>query len=398
MPRLADSANKLQGQEMFQILAKARELEKQGKSILHFELGDPHFDTPDIVKKACYDSINQNETHYVPSMGIKELREAIADRINQDRGFKPDIDQVLISAGANPQLYYALKCAVNPGEEVIVPDPGFVSYYSIIDSLGIKAVKVPTYEENEFRLNPEDVRKAITDKTKMIIINSPNNPTGAVMTKEEIKEIYDLAEQNDIYLLSDEVYSKILYDDEFFSPSIYDQCKKRTILVNGFSKEYAMTGWRLGYAVGPSDLICKMGLLLETNSSCTPPFIQRAGIEALRQNQDIIKDRVEKYKEMRDIIVNGLNNIPGITCLNPKGAFYVFPNIKETGMSSREFADFAIEAGVAIAPGDIFGDCGQGYVRFSYSTTISNIQEAVERLRSALEKRNIKEDNSAFLL
>ncbi|MBU2616324.1 MAG: pyridoxal phosphate-dependent aminotransferase [Nanoarchaeota archaeon] len=389
MGRLSDLSRRLKGQEMFTILAEANELERSGKEIIHFELGDPHFSTPKNITDACKIALDSEMTHYAPSMGLRELRILVIDKINHERGFKPNLEQVLISAGANVQLHYALACSTNPGEEVIVPDPGFVSYYSILDKLGIKAKRVPTYEENEFRLNPEDVREAITSKTRMIIINSPNNPTGAVMNEEEIKEIYNLAKEKDIYLLTDEIYSKIIYDGlKFSSPSIYDECKERTIIIDGFSKEYAMTGWRLGYAIGPKDIITKMGLTLETESSCVPPFIQRAGMEALTGSQKIINKRISEYHQMRDAIVNGLNTLQGVSCLNPRGAFYVFPNITETGMTSREFYNFMLnKAGVALAPGDIFGKQGEGYARLSYSTELSNIQEAIGRMDKALKNR-----------
>lgn len=391
MKKLSDAANRLQGQEMFQILTKARELERKGKHIIHFEIGDPDFDTPKNIVNAACDSLRKGDTHYTSSQGLFELKLAAADVTTRSRGFRPDLNQLLVTPGANVQVYYSVACAVEPGEEVIVPDPGFVSYFSIIDFVGAKAIRVPLYEKNEFRLNPDDVAQAITNKTRMIIINSPSNPTGAVMTEQEIKKIYELAEQHDIFLLSDEVYARMFYkeaEDKFSSPSKYDHCKERTIVVNGFSKSYAMTGWRLGIVMAPSDLINKMRLLLETTTSCVSPFIQKAGIEALRGNQEPTFEMVEEYRKRRDIIVKGLNSLPAITCLKPKGAFYVFPNIKKTGMKSREFSDFILnEAGVALAPGPIFGKYGEGYVRLSYSNSIENIKIGIERMKFVLKNR-----------
>lgn len=391
MKKLSDAAYKLQGQEMFQILARAKELEQQGKQIFHFELGDPDFDTPENIINAACDFLKRGETHYATSKGLLELRVTAADVTVRSRGFKPDLDQLLVTPGANVQVYYAIACTVNPGEEVIVPDPGFVSYFSIINFIGAKPVRTPLYEENEFRLNPDDVEKAITDKTRMIILNSPSNPTGAVITEEEIKRVYEIAEKYDIYLLSDEIYARMIYEDantKFSSPSKYDHCKERTIVVNGFSKSYAMTGWRLGVVTGPAELIDKMRLLLETTTSCVSPFIQKAGVEALRGSQRSPTVMIDEYRGRRDILVHGLNTLPGVSCLKPKGAFYVFPNIRGTWLRSREFAEFMLnEAGVALAPGPIFGEYGEGYVRLSYANSIGYIEDGIERMRYALENR-----------
>ena len=391
MRRFSDAAMRLKGQEMFQILAKAEELERAGKDILHFELGDPDFDTPKHIVDAACSSLRRGDTHYVSSMGLLELRTAVADKMEKYRGFRPDIDQLLVTAGANTQIYYALQCAVNPGEEVVVPDPSFVSYFSILDLLNIKAKRVPLYEKNEFRLNPDDVEKAITNKTRMIIINSPSNPTGALMTNEEMKRMYEIAKEKDVYLLSDEIYARMNYRDgneEFFSPTECDQGKERTILVHAFSKTAAMTGWRLGVCMGPSDLIKKMGLCLETITSCVTPFIQKAGIEALRGSQKEIFEMKEEYRKRRDVIVDGLNSLPGVSCLTPNGAFYAFPNIQGTGMNSREFADFMLyEAGVALSPGTVFGEKGEGYVRLSYCKSTDYIKRGIERMGATLDNK-----------
>lgn len=389
MKKLSEAAHKLEGQRMFQILGRAMELERQGKEILHFELGDPDFNTPENIVETAIKALKNGDTHYAPSSGLMELKEAAADVTLKSRGFRPKPEQLLVCPGANVMIYYAAACVVNPGEEVIVPDPGFVSYFSILKFLGIKIVRIHLHEENEFRLNPDDVKKAITPKTRMIIINSPSNPTGAVMTEDEIREIYDIAEQHDLYLLSDEIYARMIYADtttRHHSPSRYDHCRERTIIVNGFSKSYAMTGWRLGVATGPAEVISKMGLLLETTTSCVSPFIQRAGIEALRGSQKPIVDMVQEFRKRRDTIVEGLNSIPGVTCLKPKGAFYVFPNIKKTGLSSEEFAELMLaKAGVALAPGPIFGEHGEGYVRLCYANSIKTISKAIERMRVVLD-------------
>ncbi len=385
MKRLSNSSQRLKGQAMFQILEKVKKLELAGKDIIHFELGDPNFSTPqNIIESACR-ALNNGETHYVPSSGILELKKAAQEVTKKSRGFCPDFNQLLVCAGANVMIYYAISCTVEPGEEVIVPDPGFVSYFSIMDYLGVTSVRIPLYEKNEFRLNPKDVEKAITDKTRMIIINSPSNPTGAVMTPEEIKEIYDIAEKYDLYLLSDEIYARMIYKESgtiFASPSIYDKCRERTIIVNGFSKSYAMTGWRLGVATGPANLIEKMGLVLETTMSCVSPFIQKAGVEALLGSQEDVYNMIEEYKKRKNVMVSGLNSIKGVSCINPKGAFYVFPNIRKTGLTSNEFTDIVLDkAGVSLTPGNIFGENGEGYVRLCYVNSIDKIEQGIERIR-----------------
>jgi aspartate/methionine/tyrosine aminotransferase len=379
----------LKGQEMFRILARANELERRGHEIIHFELGDPDFDTPENIKRAVSHSLKNGDTHYCDSAGLYELKVAAANSTERGRrGFKPSLEQLLVTPGANIQLYYALACTTDPGDEVVVPDPGFVSYYSIIDYIGAKAVRVPAREENEFRLSPKDVEAAITDKTTMILVNSPSNPLGAVMTEEEIRRIYDIAERHDLWLLSDEIYTRIVYDEartNFFSPSVIDRCQERTIVVNGFSKTYAMTGWRLGISTAPEELTSKMRLLLETTSSCVQLFLQRAALEALNGSQDSVHEMVAEYQKRRDYIVQKLNNIAGISCVNPKGAFYVFPNIRETGRTSQEFADTMLEeAGVALAPGPVFGEYGEGFVRLSYCNSMENIENGLERMDYAL--------------
>ena len=385
--RLSIAADSLEGQPMFKVLAKVQEMERQGKNIVHFEIGDPDFDTPPNIVAAACNFLNKGETHYTSSMGIRELREAACLTTLRTRGFTPSIDQVLVTPGANIIIYYVIRCLANPGDEIIVPDPGFPSYYSAIKFCGAVPVNIPLKEENEFRLNPEDVRKKITDKTRIIFLNSPHNPTGAVMTAEEINKIAEIAEENDIFLYSDEIYARMVFDNtaSFHSPSTIDHCKKRTIVGNGFSKAFAMTGWRLGVAIGPEDVIEKMGLLLQTTSSCVAPFIQRAGIEAIVGNQTDVANMMMEYKKRRDILVDGLNSIPGITCLKPGGAIYVFPNITGTGLSSEQFTNLMLEnAGVALLPGSNFGPAGMGYVRLCYAVSQSRIEEGLERIDKAV--------------
>jgi aspartate/methionine/tyrosine aminotransferase len=280
---------------------------------------------------------------------------------------------------------------VEPGAEVIVPDPGFPTYYSVLKFTGAVPVRVPLLEKDGFRADPEAIRKRITRRTRLIILNSPHNPTGSVLTPSVIDEIAKIAEDHDIYILSDEIYARMLYDCPFRSPSARDSCRERTIIANGFSKSYAMTGWRLGVAIGPEDLIEKMGLLLQTTTSCVSPFIQEAGIAALSGDQEPIKAMVEEFKRRRNCLVEGLNELPGVRCIKPDGAFYAFANITGTGMTSEEFAGYMLEeAGVALLPGTNFGEYGEGYIRLCYATSRDNIVKGLEAMKAALMKRKVK--------
>lgn len=384
MKGFSAGADRLVGQAAFSVLAKAKELEKQGKHVLHFEIGEPDFDTPEHITKAAMDAARAGETHYVNSYGIPELREAICDEIEKTRGFRPDMDQILVCPGANPVIFFAAACLINPSQNMALQDPGFLTYYSVLDYTGIRGNMVKLKEENEFRMDPEDLLDVIDQDTRMILMNSPSNPTGGVMTKAEIERVGEIAEEKDLYLLSDEIYSKMTYDLPHYSPSVRDQCRERTIILDGFSKAYAMTGWRLGYAVGPAPVIEKMGLLLQTIVSCTPSFIQHGGVAALKGPQPTA-EWMKEFRERRDVLVDGFNSIPKLSCVKPEGAFYAFPNITGTGMTSQEFADFALEElGIALLPGTAFGPGGEGYVRLSYATAIDDIKMAIHRLREGL--------------
>ena len=372
------------GQPMFRLLAKANNLEAQGRRILHLEMGEPYFDSPPSVVQAAYSALKLAKTHYVDSMGITELRHAVCDATEKERGFRPTLEQVLVTP-ANAAIYFLIRCVVNQGEEVIYPDPGFPTYYSAIRFTGTKPVPVTLKQERAFRMSPRDIRETVTDNTRLVIINSPQNPTGAVMTKEDIEEVAAIAEAADVYLLSDEVYGKITYDATHYSPALRDHCQQRTILLNSFSKAYSMTGWRLGYAIGPEEVIQKMGLLLQTIISCLPPFIQYAGITALADGEGYNQSLVSKLRQCRDAMVYGLNSLPEVSCLVPSGAFYAFPSITKTGLTSEEFAAFILEkAGVALLPGTNFGTHGEGYVRLNYAIPLEIIEEAIEKMREVL--------------
>ncbi len=389
MYRLSNDSQKLLGQPMFKILAKVQELEKKWEKIIHFEIWDPNFDTPSNITQAAIDALNQWKTHYTNSYGIIELREAVAEATFQSRGFRPNLKQILITPWANIILYYAVRCLVNPGDEVIIPDPGFPTYISAIQFCNAIPKYVPLYEKNDFKIQLSDLKKCTTSKTRLIILNSPSNPTGAVLSKEELIDIAQFAIDNKIFLLCDEIYSRLIFDaTKFYSPAILDECKDYIIVLNWFSKAFAMTGWRLGVAIGPEDVIEKMSLLLQTTSSCVPDFIQYAGIEAINGDQTKVYAMVKEYNERKDILVEWLNSIKGISCNNPHGAIYVFPNISGTWMSSEEFAQFALEkAKIAVLPWSNFGEHGEWFIRMCYVNSKENIIEWIKRLKYSIELR-----------
>ncbi|MHA1941802.1 MAG: pyridoxal phosphate-dependent aminotransferase [Candidatus Hodarchaeales archaeon] len=374
------------GAGIFEVLSKAKKLEREGKSILHFEIGQPDFPTPSHIKEAAKQALDDNFTGYVAATGIIELKQAIQAEVKRTRGFEPSLEQILIVPGANTGVYYTLRSIITKTkEEVIFPDPAFPTYGAVLNYLGCQKKAVALKEENEFRFDPSDIEQNITNNTKLVVINSPMNPTGSVMTQDEVRRVAKLVEDHDIFILTDEIYSKMTYDQSFHSPSEYDESKERTVILDGFSKAYCMTGWRLGYAIGPEKIIDRMGLLISTTVSCVASFSQKAGVAALNGPQEELYNNMIAFRKRRDAIVSGLNTIPGFSCLTPQGAFYAFPNIKKTGMSSKELSDFLlIEAGVACLPGTIFGENGEGYLRFSYATDVKTIESAVERIKKSL--------------
>jgi len=390
MLRLAQRMSRIGTESAFQVLAKARALEAQGREIIHLEIGEPDFDTPAHIIEAACQALHQGATHYTPTNGIPELREAIAEDLNRRRGYDISPDQVVVTPGAKPIMFFTLLAMAEPGTEVIYPDPGFPIYRSMIDFCGARAVPLPLKEERDFRFDVQELERLVTDRTRLIILNSPENPTGGVLEKEDLKAIARICVERDIWVLSDEVYEHILYDGVFHSiasePGM--STHERTILLHGFSKTYAMTGWRLGYGVMPPEMAAQVSLLMVNSNSCTNAAAQWAGIEALRGPQDCVREMVAAFHERRDVIVEGLNSIPGIRCLKPRGAFYVFPNIEGTGMDSQTCADFLLEeAGVACLSGTSFGEHGEGYLRLSYANSVENIQQAIERIRQALARR-----------
>jgi len=386
MVQLSKGASRIYGEAAFEVLAKAQALERQGKSIFHFEIGEPDMETPENIANAGIRAIQEKKTHYVPSIGLLELRKAVQDEVEKTRGYRPDLKQIVITPGLKPGIFFSMLSIVNSGDEVIYQDPGYPTYGSVTSFLGAKSILVPLLEENEFRMNPDDIKERITEKTKLIIVNSPQNPTGSVMTKSELEDIAGLAEEHDLYVVSDEIYSKMTYDTKHYTPTGGDEAKERTVLLDGFSKYYAMTGWRLGYMVVPCKMADRLQNFLVSAVSCTAAFTQWAGVEALTGDQSFIPEMMARFKEKRDRIVKGLNSIPGFTCLSPKGAFYAFPNITGTDMTSQECADHLLyKAGVAVLPGTAFGPYGEGYLRFSYATILENIDAAIKRIRESFE-------------
>jgi len=390
MIRLARRMSRLGTESAFEVLARAKALEATGRDIVHLEIGEPDFDTaPHIVEAACR-ALRGGATHYTPAPGIPELRAAIAETTSATRGHSVDVDQVVVTPGAKPIMFFTILALAERGKEVIYPNPGFPIYESMINFAGAKAVPIPLREEKGFRFDVNELVDLITDRTALIILNSPQNPTGGILTEDDLAVIARVCVERDIMVLSDEVYEHLIYDGTFHSITRFPgmSTKERTILLHGFSKTYAMTGWRIGYGVMPTALAEHVTRLVVNSASCTNAATQWAALEALRGPQDSVGAMVKAFAERRKVIVEGLNAIPGITCVNPGGAFYAFPNITGTGMSSREAEEFFLNvAGVACLSGTSFGKYGQGYLRLSYANSVEAIQKALARMADALASR-----------
>lgn len=364
-----------------EILARAKAMEADGREIIHLEIGEPDFETPDHIKQAGIKAVIDGYTHYGPAAGLPETREAIARFITDDRGVGVDREQVVVTPGGKPIIFFVMMALLEPGDEVIYPNPGFPNYEMTIEFLGAKAVAAPIREDNGFSIDVDHFEKLVTKNTKLCVLNSPHNPTGAVLSREVLGRIVEIATKNDFYILSDEIYSKLVYDGSHESVYSIPGAAERTILLDGHSKTYAMTGWRLGYGVMPRELVWSVSRLSENAISCTPAFTQKAGIEALQGPQDAVHDMRSEFRSRRDIIVEGLNQIPGFRCHKPVGAFYVFPNIEGTNLSSKAMADRLLnEAGVAVLSGTTFGRYGEGHIRMSYANSRENIQRAIDKI------------------
>jgi aspartate/methionine/tyrosine aminotransferase len=382
--RLASRMSRLGTETAFEVLARARALEAKGVEVVHLEIGEPDFDTPRNVIEAGVQALRGGATHYTPSMGIPELRRAIAADVQARRGLAVDPEHVVVMPGGKPTMFFVMLALLEEGDEAIYPNPGFPIYESMINFAGATAVPLPLREENDFEADVDELRALITPRTRLLILNSPANPTGGVLSRAQLAEIARLAVEHDLIVLSDEIYSRILYEGEHVSIGTFPGMAERFILLDGFSKTWAMTGWRLGYGVFPPALVPHIVRLVVNSVSCTATFTQLAGIEALTGPQDDVTAMVEEFRRRRDVIVDGLNAIPGISCARPKGAFYAFPNVSRLGVDTRAFANLLLdEYGVATLAGTAFGRYGDGYLRLSYANSIENIQKALERIAQA---------------
>jgi aspartate aminotransferase len=385
---LADSLGRLGTETAFEVLARAKALEASGRRVIHLEIGEPDFTTPGYIIEAAVKAFRDGETHYCPAPGIPALREACAEHLSRHRGLPIEASRVVVTPGAKPFLFFGILATCNPGDEVIYPNPGFPIYESVIEFAGATPVPLPLVEERGFAFSAEDLADRLTPKTKMVILNSPANPTGGIVERELNVEIAKLLADHDCWILTDEVYSEMLYDATHDTIASHEGLLDRTILLDGFSKTFAMTGWRLGYAALPEPLVEPIVRLLINSVSCTAPAIQLAGVAALTGPRDEVNAMLAEFRRRRDAIVAGLNELPGVSCVMPRGAFYAFPNITGTGVGSKELADRLLtEAGVAVLAGTAFGAYGDGYLRFSYANSLENIHEALAAFGGLLEQQ-----------
>jgi aspartate/methionine/tyrosine aminotransferase len=392
--RLAERLERLGTENAFEVLAEVNKLLAQGRQIVSFAIGEPDFNTPENIKEAAVAALRRNETHYGPSAGLPELRQAIATEVSRTRDLPVSPDEVVVMPGGKPVIFHGLLALVDPGDEVLYPNPGFPIYESVIRFVGATPVPIPLREEREFSLDPAEVARLITPRTKLVILNSPHNPTGGVLPREDLEAVAELAREHDLWVLSDEIYNRILFEGKFASLASFSGMKERTVILDGFSKTYAMTGWRLGYGVMPAEL-ARWVARLETNcESCTCTFSQLAGVEALTGDQSAAEAMVAEFKARRDLIVDGLNSIRGVKCLRPHGAFYVFPNVTEAcrnlGLPDSKALQQKLlyEGNVAVLPRTAFGmrnrDESQEYLRLSYATSRENIVEGLKRIKAVL--------------
>jgi len=386
---LAQRMSRLGTETAFEVLNKARALERAGKNIIHLEIGEPDFDTPANIVEAGIDALRKGWTHYGPSAGLPELRQAIAEEVSRSRGVKVTSDEVVVVPGGKPIIFFAILALAEVGDEVIYPNPGFPIYESMIQYAGARAMPIRLQEEKDFRFDVDEMASLISDRTRLIILNSPQNPTGGVLSKQDFHDIAAAIGDRNIMVLSDEIYSRLVFEGEHYSIMSVPGFQERTILLDGFSKTYAMTGWRMGYGVMRSDLAAHITRLMTNSNSCTASFTQVAGIEAIRGDQSSVDRMRAEFRRRRDAFVAGLNRIKGFSCRMPKGAFYVFPNITKTGWKSKPLADALLEeAGVAALSGASFGEFGEGYLRFSVANSLENLNQALGRI-DAWTKKNL---------
>ena len=384
--QLATRIGRMRGEGAFEVLVRARELEARGRDVVHMEIGEPDFPTPPNILEAGRQALLDGYTKYGPTQGDPELRQVIAEHVSATRGIPVKESQVVVTPGAKPILFYSMLALLEPGDEVLYPNPGFPIYESVIGACGAKPVALPLLEERGFSIDLDKFRDLLTDRTRLIILNSPQNPTGGTIPPEDLRAIAGLVAERDLLVLSDEIYNLIAFDERPTSIASFDGMAPKTIILDGFSKAYSMTGWRIGYGVFPQWMVDAVCLLQVNSASHTASFTQRAAIEALRGPQDSVQEMVAEFRRRRDVIVAGLNSVPGFRCAVPGGAFYAFPNIEGTGRDSSDLADSILkEAGVACLAGNSFGAYGESYLRFSYATALDRIETAIERIRSMLD-------------
>jgi aspartate aminotransferase len=386
--KLAERMSRIGVEGAFDVLMKARALEAQGRSVVHLEIGEPDFPTPAHIVEAAKTALDGGWTHYGPTQGLPELRETIAGYVSRTRGIQVGPEHVSVVPGGKPIIFFPMLALLEPGDEVIYPNPGFPIYESMINFLGAKAVPMPLEESRGFSFDCDRFRSLLSDRTKMVILNSPQNPTGGVIPKQDLAALAEMLRERDLVVLSDEIYSRIYYGGEApTSIASFPGMLEKTIILDGYSKTYAMTGWRMGYGVMPGWLVEAVNKLMVNSNSCTASFTQRAGIAALTGPQDCVEEMVAEFRRRRDAFCAGLNEVPGFRCAIPGGAFYAFPNVTGTGISSKELADLLLyEAGVSCLNGGAFGAYGDGYLRFSYANSLANLEEAVARIKKAAHR------------
>ncbi|HZZ65260.1 MAG TPA: pyridoxal phosphate-dependent aminotransferase [Candidatus Baltobacteraceae bacterium] len=386
--RIANAVSRLGSESAFEVLARAKALEAQGRRVVHMEIGEPDFDTPAHIKEAGIASIRDNNTHYSPSAGILELRDTIAAYAAKFRGVDAfSAENVVVAPGAKPIIWNILSAILNPGDEFVYFDPAYPAYASCASYLGAKVTPIPLHEEKNWRMDLDELERKVSDATRAVMINSPHNPTGGVLTRSDLERIAELAQRHDFLVIADEIYSRNFYENEFVSIVTIPGMRERTIIVDGFSKAYAMTGWRLGYAIMVPQLAKIVTLFNNNTFSCTPVFVQHAGIAALVGPDEPVRHMNNTFRKRRDELVNGLNKIPGISCTMPEGAFYAFPNVKAVTQDDKALAAFLLqEGGVACLGGSGFGFAGKGYLRFSYAASIDDIDYALTQIRDCLPK------------
>ncbi|MBX3030369.1 MAG: pyridoxal phosphate-dependent aminotransferase [Chloroflexi bacterium] len=383
--RLATRVRTIGTESAFEAAGRARALEAQGRPIIHLEIGEPDFDTPAGVRAAAQHALDAGWTHYGPPLGLPQLREAIAEDATARKGFPVDPSRVVVTPGAKPVMAFAMLALGEPGVEVIVPDPGFPIYASMASFAGATPVPIPLRQERDFRIDIDELASLVTPRTRLLVINSPHNPCGSMLTPDDLRAIADLAIEHDLVVLSDEIYARIVYEGEAPSIAALPGMAERTIVLDGFSKTYAMTGWRLGYALVPEALVPVFGRLMINTVSCTATFSQLAAVEALRGPQDAVDAMVEEFRARRELVVTGLRQLPGVTCAMPAGAFYAFPDVSGTGMDGPTFAErLLVEADVSVLAGTAFGDVGRDHVRVSYANSRANLTEALDRMARLL--------------